>query len=563
MSETNGATLTSVSINPEIDTSDIVPFAHADVNGALSTYRAYPATSFADNSATFSIIPPSYDVFLNRRILQITPIEITIVGTVTAPQTLMLAADEFALRSLVELRGLTSQSVTINGLGFPVNTSFDTYPDILCHYSKKYRYSHPLGANDVFADYFTGRGMMVNPLADIGSSTLAKGGMMRGSFPLSAAITQSATGATLKYDVMSWIYLPDLLGLDCSHKTGLIRIRNFNLDQVFTTDASRWLSVMSGPNATTVTSATVKLSGQPIVYCKYITPGVEMIPRGVISYPHRRWERFSTALGGNLTTNQSSSISTNNIQLGYIPKHCFIFVRDSDEGMRSVFKTNTFCGLTNISIMFNNQNSLLSTARVYDLWTMSRECGLIDSFVQFSGLALNGVGNVGTTGSLFCAEFGRHISFGSPQLTVNSQGMFNFSAIVQFTNYGVTTLTNPTAYVLFSYDQNLQCDPSGRFSYSIPDTNVAVSASGGAIVKTPYISHSAGGTTGGSFRDFVGKAHNWVKDNKLVSRAIRTLAPLAPIPGMSAMADPLASMVEQMGYGTMSRKEIHNRIKNM
>ena len=553
----------SISINPEIDTSDVVPFSHVDLNGALSTYREYPAVSFSSTSANFSIMPPSYNVFLNRSIMQITPITITLTGTTTNAPAFMLEQDGFALRSLVELRGLTTQSVTLNGLGYPVNTVFDTYPDIITHYSKFYRCHHPLGAPDTFTEYATGAAANNNALADYGTSTNAKGGQMRGAYWITS-IVRTDTSAVIQFNVVSWLYIPDLFGLDCSQKTGLTRLTNMNVDETFSGDGSRWLSVMSG--TTTVNSAVAVISGMPKIYCKFITPSVDMIPRGIISYPHKRWERFTTSMGGSLASTVSSQITTNNMQLGYIPRHCFIFVRESDTGMQNVNRTNTFCGLTQVSIMFNNQTALLSTAPVYELWSISRECGLLDTFQQFMGVAQNNFVNAGTIGSVFCAEFGRHISLGSAGLTVNSQGMFNFSAILTFTNNSSRAMLNPTAYVIFSYDQLLQCDASGRFTYAIPDINVAAAAGiGGSIVKVPYKTQGAGGNAGGNIKDFLNKAHNWGKDKKLLSRALRSLLPMMPVTGINSLSEPLANMAEEYGYGGkyMSDSEIRRRIKNL
>ena len=551
--------MATVAINPEIDASMSSDAVHYDVNGSLTTYRTYPATSWGPSNVKYSIIPPSTTVYMNRCVQEITPVTITYTGTTTGTNLLDDGYD--ALRSLADMRIKTTNAISFNGSAFPVSTCYDIYPDVLLHYNREYRERHPLSATDQTSEYSSMIGANSNPLSSYATSTNWQGGMLRGSYTLTS-IVRTATSAIINANLISWIYLPALLGLDCAKEMGLIRIRNFDIDTTVNSDASRCISHATG-GASTITSCTVVVASQPYVLCKFITPPMELIPNGPLKYRHLRMERYVTAFGANCASNTDITITGNNIQLPNIPRFLFMFIRESDS-YKTYQSTDSFMALKNVSIMFNNQSSLLSTATPYDLWHISRECGLLDSVQQFIGkTTTSGFSQIGTAGSLFCAEFGRHISIGDGTLSIGTAGTFNFNVITTVHNQGTNTIQNPTLYCIVAYDQDLIIGENGQVNMEVPLVPVGTIASGEDVVKVPYNNDGIGGAVyAGSFRSSMKKMNDWLKKSKVISKVGRAVATVLP-PGIGNVANMALNTAEKMGYGTMSQSELRRKIKNL
>lgn len=560
--------MTTVSVNPEIDASMSADSVHYDVNGSLTTYRTYPATSWSSNNLKYSVIPPSTSVYMNRCIQEIIPIQIVYTGTTTS--TYLLDDGYDALRSLADMRIKTTSAISINGSAFPVSTLYDLYPDILLHYNREYRERHPLSAIDMTSEYSSMVGANSNPLSSYSTSTNWQGGMLRGSYTLTSINRVSNAGnpltvvtTTINVNLISWLYLPALLGLDCSKEMGLIRIRNFDVDTTFNTDPSRCISHATG-GASTITSCTVTVLSQPYLLTKFITPPVEMIPSGTLKYRHLRLERYVTAYGANCATGSDITITGNNIQLPNIPRFLFVWCREADS-YKTYQSTDSFMAMKNISIMFNNQASLLSTATPYDLWHIARECGSLDALQQFIGkTTTSGFTQTGTCGSVFCAEFGRHISLGDGSLAIGSAGSFNFNVITTVNNQAAATINNPTLYCVIAYDQDLIINENGQVTMEVPLVPVGQIASGD-IIKVPYQTDGIGGVTyGGSFRSAMKKMNDWLKKTKVISKVGNIVAPMLP-PSIGMVAKQGLNMADKLGYGngTMSQSELRNKIKNL
>lgn len=562
----------SISINPELDASiGLQSTTHYDINGSQVTFRTYPATSWSNNAIKFSIIPPSMDVYVNRSLMVTTPITITYTGTTTSPSALLLDSGYDALRSLAGSRIIRTLNVNINGISVPVTSFYDTYVEPLLHYDEDYRKKHPLGAIDVTQVYSDSIGAVNNPLTDYSTSeSFDEGqGIKRGAFTL-RSVTRGATSAVLVLDLIDWIYVPGLFGANCSEEFGLTRIRNIDIDQTIDLSAPNVVShALTGYS--TITATTVALTGQPSILAKFISIPHDMIPHGNLNYPHLRMERYVTQLGGTLAPNVSNVITSNNIQVPYIPRYMWVFVREQDAS-KLISSPDTFCALTNLSIQFNNQSALLSSASPYQLWEMSRNTNLQDSLIAWNGISTNpGFAQIGTVGSIGCFEFGRQISLGDPNLAIGTAGQFNLSVQATFKNVNqVITMTNPTLYLVVAYDEIMTIQDGGLVTFVTPTVPVGTIAAGVDMVKVPYnVSGLTGITRGGSAKSFFKGIGKFLKSSKVLSTVGKALLPALIGPA----GVPISEAVSQLGYGDggavitggaeMTQQQLRAKIRKM
>lgn len=542
----------TIAVDPVIDSS-MSAVHHTDVDSSQVTYRNYPATSWSDSNIVFNVQPPSMQTFISRAIRVITPIRLTFGGSVTPPGAVMLDDGFDALRSMADLRIQQNTTISINGVGYPVSTVSDILPDILEHYSKQYRAKHPLGAPDVSGDYHDSVGTVNNPLASYSTSESFEGGLKRGAFAFAPNFTSTrgATSAVLHYNLVSWLYIPGLLGLDCDEKLGLTRVRTMDVNQSINLDPKYVWSHATG-GYTTIASCVIVVEAQPTVLCKFLSCPPELVPKGPLCYNHLRFERFTTNVGGPVTAGSTVVGVSNNIQLSYVPRYIFAWFREQDS-LKTITSSDTFLSLQNVSANFNNQAGLLSSAQPFDLWNICLETGIRDSLPQFQGVARSsGWQNIGTMGSLFCAEFGRHISLGDPHLTVGSSGAFNFNLQLTAKNNSSASVVNPVLYLVVAYDQIFQISEGGECLFLTPESVLVQSESSGegegGLVKVPYnVDGISGVGDGGSFKTWLEAMKAFAKKHHVISRLGEVVGPLTG-PFSPAVSE-LTKLAKDSGYG--------------
>jgi len=181
-------------------------------------------------------------------------------------------------------------------------------------------------------------------------------------------------------------------------------------------------------NGNPITSINVTFPQSPLLRFFYSSlQDVVPIPQSV-SYPYYPIDRYITS-GATLAPGASTSLITNNIQLGQIPECVFLFVQMTDN-QKTFSTSDTYAVITNINIQFNNQTGLLSSGDINDLYKLCRRNGSNQSFQQFSNFQ----------GSVIRLGFGSDIQL-PPQLASSVLGNYNFQATINFTNTSPNTIT--------------------------------------------------------------------------------------------------------------------------
>jgi len=496
------------------------------------------------------------------------PLQLVYAATTTGTHNIPIAGYD-SLRNLADMRIQLNTNISINGQSLPSQQVFDCLPDLLAHYKRDYRRNHPLGAIDPCQYLVDSIGSVNDPLGDYADTESFEGGSKRGSYAITG-ITRATDAGTVQLDLIGWLYVPELIGFE-QNDLGFLRVRNFDVNMTLDLNEKKVCSsaILAGKPRDSVT---VTITSSPTILCKFTTVPKSMLPVGPLSYNHLRIERFPTAYGA-LAINTSATITGNNIQLPAVPRYVWLFVRESDANKQK-YDTDTFCQISKVNINFNGMVGIVSSASEFDLWNMSKDTGLIDSWEQFHGLSNKAFTTVGTVGSLVGLTFGKHIALGSG-VDVGQAGAFNFNVEVTCKNinqdatYG--PLTNATLYVVIGYDQTLVIDEGGLISLETP----LARGHEGDMVAVPYHNGFDSPMVGGSVRSFFKKVLGFVRDNKLVSRVSKAISPfLNAIPGVgpaiSNVASTVGNLAEKVGYGgkviagsVMSQAEMRKQLAHL
>jgi hypothetical protein len=270
------------------------------------------------------------------------------------------------------------------------------------------------------------------------------------------AVNAGSRTITVSLDVTEPILLsPFVFAGDDSQ--GIYGIQNFNA--VYNLSSSTTSCVRFGGRvATRFTAGTlpvVTLTGvqSPRLLLQFLTPHPsDLLPsRNVV--PYYEMPRYISTLPPFATpasaTNGTNRVSSSSLQLNQVPDKLYIFARRAMDS-RLASDPDAFLTIQNISINWNNSSGLLSSATQQDLWRMSTENGINQTWAEFIGSAVlpvtsdaTGLANVITSGSLLCLEFGKDIELKDDYYAPGSLGNFQLQFTISLANnLGIDILAN-------------------------------------------------------------------------------------------------------------------------
>jgi len=567
----------AVSIAPEIHAQNRVN--PIPICPTLSTFERIHNNGSGPNNSKFNIIAPNPTVFMSRVIRMREQFTLTLTATDPAS----VAANPFdtdtysALRTCFDLRIKNNQTITINGQSLPQTQVALCYTDIVPHYNGKIREISPLSTPDGYsgntAPEITGS---ISAGFQGYAESLSGFGAKRGAYQCIKSYTYVAGAAgtrasvlTIVFEVVSWVYVPGLLGIDCMDQDGLTRIKQIGINNVYQ-GLSIGEAIITGAPLTGYGASLVHGLGNNTyddeVTVQYFSVPAEMVPSGPLVYPFRRFEPFATGIASGL-----ASQTTANVQLNIVPRRVFIFVKSPPT---TTDVLDSFKPIKSVTITFANQSGLLATAEQWDLYRMSKECGLIDSWPEFCGEALDSWKpasatsvQITPTGSApICLEFGRHISLPGG-LVPGAAGSFNF--VVKVDLFDVVG-AGYAVHTIFDTNHEMVVDDGGAVFLRYPPLSGVDDTQGGAaegeededVMEIPWSSHFqeghvyGGSSIGGNkFVDFFKSIGRWFKNNKVISKLANAVGPaLSALPGPIGMIGPtIASTIgrtaQNLGYG--------------
>jgi hypothetical protein len=480
-------------------------------NMTCQRFNAIGSSPFTSN-INFNLQIPSQETIVSRNVLMSAQLEFTITGSTvnnggaaTDSQTglgyLFHYGGSDCFGPLVFNQLITSQQYTINNTTVSQNTR-DILAVILRMHDKRWLSRYNGMTPSAFDTYFAAPPMFFsntagittlnNPAAGFNGTSMDNDLMPRGAFPLdsiSCVLVSNTATASNNYlpagtarivTVRITVTEPVLISpftFAGDDGCGFYGIQNLsaiiNLDQTANT-AIRFGTGTgliagrfgTGPN-NAIVLPTVRFTGAyvPQLLFQLLTPHAsDLLPaRNVV--PYYELPRYITTCNA-IAAGGSISISSQSLQLNMIPDKLLISI-GKPISARTPGDSDSWLAITGISINWNNTSGLLSSATPQDLWRMSTENGVNQTWSEFRGFAqgspyveeTQGLYQVQTCGSVLCLEFGKDIQLSEDYYAPGSLGNFQlqFNIIVQ--NLNPTVAIPANAYQLLTVVQN-----SGIFS---------------------------------------------------------------------------------------------------
>lgn len=407
--------------------------------GEQSSWKPIAATSYSDSSIQFSVNPPNSNILVDRKVLLNMEFTITLDNTNvrTGTQPLLYTVGQEAPRAHPINAIITTSQATINDTSISIN--LNDVIDPLYHYSsdvKRREIDDSLSPCmlDQAQAYNLLSGGIRNPLATYASSA-SGADTPRGAFNYSVnnGVGTGVVGgqaAVIVVNCTDYLYLSPFLS-DQDEQAAFLQIQTLEMNLTLDSLLRVWSrSSLAAP----ITNISVTISQQPYLLFNYITPNPLMeIPKSVV-YPFYTVNRYVTKCG-NVGPGLPFSQTTQNIQLKSIPNRMYIYARRRNQD-RTYLTSDVYAGITDLSINWNNQNGLLSSASQMDLFHMSQVNGLQNSWTQFSE----------QVGSPICVVFGRDICLRANELP-GMLGTYMLDMNVTFTNLNLAETINYDLYV--------------------------------------------------------------------------------------------------------------------
>ena len=265
---------------------------------------------------------------------------------------------------------------------------------------------------------------------------------------------------TITYSTAEPLICPPFLwGAPISNTAGMYGIQNMNLVCNFINGnrAIRFLTTNSNVPADLTGSVTISSIQNSRLLLNYLTPHPsDLMPaRNVV--PYMEYPRYFSSPGTDLQGQNVATLVSNTYNLNQIPDKLVIFARLPSSTTLYPSSADTFFVIQSISINFNNNAGILSSATMADLYRYSVEAGSNQSWHEFCGQVFEGAGSSNsvqttattapnngqatgtpvatpTVGSVLVLDFARHIQLIEDYYAPGSLGNFQVQFSVNVFN---------------------------------------------------------------------------------------------------------------------------------
>lgn len=466
-----------------------------------NTYQTFNATSTSTSQISFNVNVPSENTILDRNILISATYEFTYAttGATIKDDIVMKYGLNDAFQAFPLNQSIVSMNATINNTSVSINSQ-DVLPILLKlipqRELQKYQGLTPCLIDtfgfDLNGSYYSenvaanGVSENINPLGSIHTASQEGVVLPRGAFPLkSIAITNPTTANSLKVgtanDVISvkmtadftepLFISPFIFGGKYDNGQGLVGINTLNLNLNIDTTLKRFWSHAVGvsPSYPGTYSLTLNSISNAKLLVNFLTSQPTDLIKAKNVVPFMDYPRYITGVANSQQLNKNGgntpSIPTQNIQLNQIPDLILVALRKPVANQTGLDPT-TFFPITSVSVNFNNASGLLSSATQHQLYEMSRDNGVQQSWLEWSGrvnsytsandapaMDINNLFRL-SAGSVLAINPSKDLSLPS-YLSNGSIGQFNLQMNVSATNYSSVDIT-PEIIVI--------CCNSGVFS---------------------------------------------------------------------------------------------------
>ena len=422
-----------------------------------------PAISQSTSALTFNIQIPSESTVVDRRLLWAQTTELTF----TSANAIAYGTD-VVLAPFPNHQLCSTLQATINNNSTSINIR-DVLPALLKIEEGRelQRFSGTCPTtSDQFYNYTDTQGIPNNVTGSFNvltSDTTVPRGAFYG-YNIATPGTGVNTGVTmtrsgnagaytyvLTYSTAEPLFCPPFIwGAPISNTAGIYGVQNMNLVCNFV-NGNRAIRFLTA-EAQTGFSGTVTISNitNARLLLNYLTPHPsDLMPaRNVV--PYMEYPRYFSSPGTEVAPGASATLSSNTYNLNQIPDKLIIFARIPSSTTLTPSNADVFMTIQGISINFNNNAGILSSASMADLYRYSVEAGCTQSWSEWCGQVFKGTvlansaqtinaaaSPTATVGSVLCLDFGRHIQlvedFYSSGSLGNFQLQFNLNVFNQNT----------------------------------------------------------------------------------------------------------------------------------
>jgi len=512
--------------------SDKIGFA-VSKGGQNVSIQKFPATSTSSTSHVYTINVPSTNVVMSREVLWTSTVTLTLTGTPLAGEYLLpFDVNSYDVVAPFPLHQLTTNmSAQINNTTVS-NTTNQILDPILRQLERgklsRYNTSAPVYL-DNYSDYADTYDLQNSPFSD-GSKSFDASYPPRGAFSVSV-VGNTAQAAQGQPQVVKTVYVtftstealmlsPFVYGDDAKKAPGMYGISQINVTMTMDALAKRaWRWAESSAQATDKAITNVSYANS-FLECRFLSPHPsDMLPQENL-VPYQQFTNYLKTENATLPAGASTQSVSNNIQLSAIPDKLICFVRDQQANLNNT-SADCYATITGVSILFNNQSGMLSTADITDLYRMSVEAGSQQSFLEFRGktrlangqpaeIASYGA-DAGTTGSVLVLNFAEHIALSEEFYSCSSIGSFNFQITVNYTNNTAHTIT-PELNTLFVHSGVFSCNNGVSASYiGVLNKQQVLDASLQVPVGKADLARMVGGSWFDSIKSIASKALPMIK----------------------------------------------------
>ena len=422
-----------------------------------------PAISQSTSALTFNIQVPSEQTVVDRRLLwaQTTQLTFTHANAIVYGTDVCLAP--FPNHQLC-----STLQATINNNSTSINIR-DVLPPLLKVEEGRelQRFSGTCPTtSDVYYKYTDCQGQPNNPTGSFNllssDTTVPRGAFFGYNVPtpgtaINAGVTMTRSGNAgaytyvLTYSTAEPLFCPPFIwGAPISNTAGIYGVQNMNLVCNFVNGnrAIRFLTAEAQTGFSSTGTVSITSVTQARLLLNYLTPHPsDLMPaRNVV--PYMEYPRYFSSPGTEVTAGNVTTLTSNTYNLNQIPDKLIIFARIPSSTALTPSDADTFMAIQGISINFNNNAGILSSASMADLYRYSVEAGCTQSWSEWCGQVFEGsaLANYGVTintnpvptatvGSVLCLDFGRHIQliedYYAPGSLGNFQIQFNLNVFNQ------------------------------------------------------------------------------------------------------------------------------------
>ena len=507
--------------------------------GSRVNQQIFPSNSWGSPGAplvqaSWNISPPSTQTIVDRNIRVKAYLEVVV------DQPLQIGTNDglrqFPLSAITDV--VTMQ---INGETVSQNTA-DLIAAMNCYHNDTYDRNRAVSTSPAMPDQYQKYsdwqlyGSARNPLADYGENSSE---MSRGGFP----ITIAPDGLSFRCELTEPLFLsPFLSGQD--EDEGMVNINQLNLSLRWVQLTSRVLCHSSAGNAITAVSASFYQA--PEVLVNYISPMITYPLPTVQTFPYSKLQQYIKPVG-NFVAGSSQTLISDSIKLSLIPHRMYAYVRHA-RSSSDYTVADSFAKISRMSVLWNNQSGLLSTASEQELFDISSRNDSNLSYPQWDKYR----------GSVMCVEFGKDIGIQANESS-GVAGQYTIQVQIEATNLDDTgdyefflIMDQPGTFSVF---ENGARASIGNFSESMVLSAQQGDSESSHAVYTALHGGRLNGRFMRGFKNFVHRFSSGLGDvAKMASPIVSALAPeLAPALGLVQQIAPQVAAASGSGRTTGGR----------